>query len=191
MLAALLGQTTGCSILFVKGPPPEGMRGPNFHCTESNVAPLIDMMIASWQTVRIALALSASDADYRNSQLSRSDDVALGASLLALFAASSIIGFHQTSSCREALMGDDDPRPRPRPRRGASRQPPSWKLGPPPPSQEKLDEEEEERAVRARTAERARAAREAGGPDGGAPADDEPAVVPAKLPPPPRRADPE
>jgi hypothetical protein len=193
MLAALLGQATGCSILFVKGPPPEDERGRIVHCTESNVAPLIDMMIASYQTVRIAFALSASDADYRNSQLSRSDDVAIGASLLALFAASSIIGFHQTSACRDALLEAEYPSPPPRARPRASRPPPPRKLNPPTPAQQKLDEEEEERAVRARAADMARASRAADGPDGGAPPDDEPAVVPARPAPPatPQRADPE
>jgi hypothetical protein len=128
VLLALAGPASGCSFLFVTRPPPPAERGRNFDCTSSNVAPVIDTLIAGWQVIRTVIALSAPESAYTNAPLSRGADIGVGIGLLGLFAASAGTGYNATSECREALADSEPPSYRPRPR------PSSWKPAPPPPA---------------------------------------------------------
>src|SRR5689334_17744097 len=102
VLAALLaGAAMGCSALFVNRPPPREKRGRVVDCTSSNVAPIIDALIAGWQIVRIAVALSASDAKYDGAPITRRQDIALGGGALTVFGISSAYGFVSTAECRQ------------------------------------------------------------------------------------------
>jgi hypothetical protein len=190
LIAALVGPQAGCSFLFVQRPPPEeGRRRGEVNCTTSNVAPVIDMLVAGFQIVRTGLALSATEAQYRGAAISRDEDITLGVSLTALFAASMIAGFGMTSDCREAMGEDSYPASRPGPRPGASSRPAS-RIGPPPSSQRKQEDQEEEAAVQARSAERARAeAAQAGAAAAAAAAASHVGPAPAAAPAAPQRND--
>jgi len=107
----LMAPATGCSVLFVNTPPPPAQRPRVVECTSSNVAPIIDSLIAGWQVVRIGLALAASDADYTGSRfnITRGQDIALGGALLTTFGISAAWGFFQTGECREAMLDNEPP----------------------------------------------------------------------------------
>ena len=140
VLAAALvsGTTADCSVVFITPPPPTEERGAIVHCTSSDALPIVDLLVAGLQLVRVLFALQRTDADYANATISREPDLLLGASTLVAFGASSGYGFFQTSKCREVLAQDYDPDPRPPKGR---RSPARGKVGPPAPAQEKREDE--------------------------------------------------
>ena len=153
MALALTVPSAGCSFIFVTKPPAPEERPRNVDCTTSNVAPVIDTLIAGWQVLRTVIALTASESAYANAPIGRGADVGIGIGLFSLFAASAGTGFSWTSDCRE-MIGDSEPatsRPRPRPRL----QPPAGRLGPPPPRPQQPEEAAEETAAQARAAQMA------------------------------------
>jgi hypothetical protein len=201
--AVLSGSISACSYMFVNPPPSAEDRRPIVRCTSSNALPVADMLVGMLQVMRIAIASSATDADYAHSPIPREADIVIGVGLGVLFLSSSAVGLVETRKCREILAGSGGPDQRP-----WVRKPPSRPLSR---EQRKLEEAQEEAAVQARAAERARAARiDAGAPaqvDAGAPAEMDagaraeidagprvPVVVPAKPParsaPPPARSAP-
>jgi hypothetical protein len=82
-VATLVGSGTGCSMLFVKGPH-RNRRSGHIDCTKSNLAPLIDSLVAGWQIARIVIASRATDADYQNAAVGRTADLAIGVGMLGL-----------------------------------------------------------------------------------------------------------
>lgn len=179
--ATLAASTAGCSFLFVDPPPPLEDRPPIIHCTSSDILPVVDMLITAAQVMRTALALWASDAEYKTSAIPREADVGIGIGLSALFLSSSVVGFRETSKCREMRATPEEPDGRPRVR--GSR--PRLTVGAPP-LPRRQEEDAEERAVRVRAAEMARAERaRAERADAGSPA--EPDAGPT-VPVPPRPA---
>jgi len=139
LAVTLTGPVMGCSVLFVNAPPPPANRPRVVECTSSNVAPIIDSLIAGWQVLRIGLALAASDADYTGNRLNftRGQDIALGAGLLTIFGISATWGFFQTAECREALNDNAQPMSPPRAR------PPQQTPTPTPPTGQTQEEDEE------------------------------------------------
>jgi hypothetical protein len=135
MVAALVaGTNAGCSFVFLTPPPPTEERGAIVRCTSSDALPVVDLLIAGWQLVRVLFALNATDADYANGNIGRELDILIGGTALAAFGVSSGYGFSQTTKCREMLAQDYDPDPRP-PR--GRRPPVPGKVGPPAPAPEK------------------------------------------------------
>jgi hypothetical protein len=121
VMAVVLSSSPACSILFVKPPPPPGARGTIIHCTDWDLAPLADVLLAGLQAVRFMIAYSAKNSDFAGATFNREGTMVLSAGAFAVFAGSSIVGFHSTSECREALaQANEDPAPtrrrRPSPR---------------------------------------------------------------------------
>ena len=117
LAAWMSGSTLGCSFMFVSGPPDDQRGTRSLTCTTSRGWPIVDTLLASYQLVRTGVALSRSDADYANSQLSRGADIAIGASLLAVTALSAGVGYSAVSKCEEAHALADTWQPPPLPRR--------------------------------------------------------------------------
>jgi hypothetical protein len=100
-LSAVLN--SGCSFVMIPRTPPESRFGVDVRtCTTNRAAPVVDTMVAGLQVVRIAIAAGASEEDSRQAQLPREADIAIGASLLGLFAASAAVGYAHVNACKEA-----------------------------------------------------------------------------------------
>jgi hypothetical protein len=91
---------TDCSFAFVRGPAIEERPYPQGSCTTINVAPVLDVMIAGLQGVRLYYAATASEADYRDATLSQGADMTLTILLGSLAFASAVYGFSTTADCR-------------------------------------------------------------------------------------------
>jgi hypothetical protein len=111
VLAIWASLSSGCSFVFVDGPPPKKERG-YLRCTESMGWPTVDGVITGLQVVRTLYAASRSDADYEGSGLSRSGDIGFGIALTALFLTSTIVGAGRVNECRDAVEGHADGPPR-------------------------------------------------------------------------------
>ncbi|HMJ10348.1 MAG TPA: hypothetical protein VK524_03025 [Polyangiaceae bacterium] len=70
-------------------------------CTSSKALPTVDTVIAGLQLAGVAVAASANESDYEGSPITRKGDIALGATMAALFATSAVYGFTSTSRCDE------------------------------------------------------------------------------------------
>jgi hypothetical protein len=90
---------SGCSFLFVDGPPAQHQKMAYFDCTSSNALPVIDVALGGIYGIGAASELATS-VDSGTTSDRTSAFVALGAA--TLFVASGITGFSKTSSCREA-----------------------------------------------------------------------------------------
>lgn len=121
--------SSGCSFLFVKGPPDNVEKLPAsapITCTTNELAPVVDLLVTGFEVVRTIYAVKQSDRDYRNFPLSRNADIAFGAALSTTFGVSAIYGFNQTSACddaksaakarrkRESVFSEPTPSPPPR-----------------------------------------------------------------------------
>ena len=88
----LASQLAGCSLLFVRGPPPETQPATTaFTCTSRFTAPVLDLV---W----VAYVTAAVSADEQFGGLHGSD-YALG----ALWVGSAAYGFRKVSACRSAI----------------------------------------------------------------------------------------
>jgi hypothetical protein len=67
-------------------------------------------LVVGLEGLRTGVALSQTEADYKNLPLSRSTDVAFGAGFMALYAASAVYGFYQVNRCQEAHAEYERPR---------------------------------------------------------------------------------
>jgi hypothetical protein len=98
----------GCSFTFVT-PPPSRSAGseprPNVECTTSNVAPIVDSVVTSYETFRVAYAAFGPDSAYRDSPIPRDADLALGVAFGGAFLASAIYGYVNTARCRRLRDG--------------------------------------------------------------------------------------
>jgi len=94
LAVSLVATTSGCSLLFVNGPPPEGISAAR-GCTTSNVAPVLDMGAAAlWGIATVA------------GEVVDGDETATRATagvITAIYGTSGIVGFGKTSRCREAI----------------------------------------------------------------------------------------
>lgn len=97
----------GCSYIFVTGPPPVEQRHSDLvaDCSTGTFLPFLDMGIGGYQIFRTAVAVGASDHEYAAAPISREADVAFGIGLSALFVASAIYGFGETSACSDYIAG--------------------------------------------------------------------------------------
>jgi hypothetical protein len=106
---AWLGLWCGaCSLVFSAPPPAGAERGqarPFVDCSTSNVAPIIDSVLASYELVGSGLALAADDDDYRKYPISRRTDIALGLGFAAAFVGSAVYGYSSAARCRRVKHG--------------------------------------------------------------------------------------
>jgi hypothetical protein len=99
---------SGCSLLFVHGPPENHQQLRSFHCTESEFAPEMDTVLAVLQTLNFAFANSQSDAEWNRNfpggdpPFSHSAALPLYAVFAVVEAISAGYGYQTVSSCREA-----------------------------------------------------------------------------------------
>lgn len=87
--------SSGCSLVFVTPPSPPSRRD----CTTSRLAPVLDSVLAGYQTVRTVHAIAAPDDLYERLGVPREADIAAGASLTALFLGSAVYGYVNTAAC--------------------------------------------------------------------------------------------
>ncbi len=106
LLSIALAGPSGCSALFVEGPPPDHARLRYFDCTSSRAAQTVDMILGG---VMVLAALGAAqDSSAEPSARLTVNLVAAG------LVGSAIYGTVRTDSCREAKsdlmarMGDSD-----------------------------------------------------------------------------------
>jgi len=118
LVSTSLVPASGCSALFVRPLPENYQHMARVRCTRNTTAPVIDTLVAGLEAIRTAYAFGLSESDYNGMPLTRSTDILVGASFVAVYGASAAYGFYATNKCREAL-DDDSPRPRSpvRPRR--------------------------------------------------------------------------
>ena len=123
---------SGCSYLFVSGPPTNHAQMGSFECSESNAWPVID---AIWAGLNGIGAASAASDDQNPNQ---GQVVAVGLAWLAVSGISAIYGFTKVSDCHAAKRLRDEryyperiavPAPTPVP---VSAAPGAWGAVPPP-----------------------------------------------------------
>jgi hypothetical protein len=100
IFAAILG--TGCSFLFVNGPPRDHERRASFTCTESNAWPVVD---AIWAGLNGIGAASAA-----NDEMNPDKDqiIAVGVGWLLVSGISAVYGFGKVSDCKTATGHRDE-----------------------------------------------------------------------------------
>lgn len=91
---------TGCSFLFVHGPPPDHERLPYFDCSSSNVLPVLDALYAGVAGIDAAVAASGTRA-FSTTSSARTDAFLLAGEAV-IVGASAAYGFSKTSDCRKA-----------------------------------------------------------------------------------------
>jgi hypothetical protein len=109
---------SGCSFLFVKGPPEQHAQMAIFDCSDSNAWPAIDLIWAGLNGLGAASA-AGDDANPQQDQI-----VAVGLAWLAVSGFSAIYGFSKVGQCERAKRTRDErylgggvaaPTPAPRP----------------------------------------------------------------------------
>jgi hypothetical protein len=100
-IAALALVASGCSFVFVEGPPSNYQHMTDFHCTSSEVPPMIDAILVGANALSLSLVASH---QYRIQDESVEKTViAIDAVLIAVHVASAIYGFVRTETCQEAM----------------------------------------------------------------------------------------
>ncbi len=93
---------SGCSFVFVEGPPPPERRVGLVRCTTSSVAPVIDLVLVAMQAFRFFQAATGDEVEYQN-DMGISREIGIWSSLAfgTLYTSSAIWGFNTVSHCRE------------------------------------------------------------------------------------------
>lgn len=94
--AAFIG--SGCSFLFVNGPPAHHEQMRYFDCSSSNVIPVLDVIWAGLNGLGAANAFSKDEDEMEN----RNTVIAVGFMWLAVSGASAIYGFTTVADCKGA-----------------------------------------------------------------------------------------
>jgi hypothetical protein len=100
--------TTGCSFLFVHGPPDHPSHSRVVDCTSSRLAPILDTIFATGEVVRIGVDIAASDDAFASAPIKKDADIGLGAVFGGLFLSSAVYGYIKTARCSEAVRGQSD-----------------------------------------------------------------------------------
>lgn len=107
-MASIVGlalSSTGCSLVFVHGPPSGHESMPAFACTESTVLPVLDAVGTAGSLVAAATARDDDpdeDRGYLVPVLSAQQNVAANLGLAAALGVSAWVGFRRVAACREA-----------------------------------------------------------------------------------------
>jgi hypothetical protein len=106
LAAALVWTSTGCSLLYVKGPQPDVNPPPP--CTTSNALPVEDLILTG-----SAVVVLATGAIIHANETEETIDHGKGAGLMVaggigalLFGTSAIVGYGRTSDCRAWLESE-------------------------------------------------------------------------------------
>jgi len=107
MVAVAVMWLSGCSFIFVSGPPTNHEQLPYFSCSESRAAPVVDTILAALQALNLATAASVSDQQWSDNfngdpPFSRGAAVPLYVGTTLFTAASAYYGYKNTGDCREA-----------------------------------------------------------------------------------------
>jgi hypothetical protein len=96
--------TNGCSFLFVDGPPPNARKLRAFNCTTSNSWPTTDVILGGLTLLDGLGAVTSASQSSTYGGNNNGNYIAAGVALggAALFAASAVSGYKDTSACREA-----------------------------------------------------------------------------------------
>ena len=118
LVAVLPLATSACGWLLVQGPPTGHEQMSAFSCTESDVAPALDLVWGGLNVVGAALAASSPDSYENPGQI---EAVGIGWGVVSGMSAMS--GFKKAKECREALRRlqarlSQAPRPQPAPAAG-------------------------------------------------------------------------
>lgn len=97
----LVSLPSGCSFMFVKGPPSNHAEVASFECSDSNAWPALD---AIWAGLNGLGAVSAAGDD---NNPDHDQIVAVGLTWLAISGISAIYGFSKVSQCSEAKRQRD------------------------------------------------------------------------------------
>lgn len=122
MVAAVSTMTagTGCSLMFVHGPPEPrspGM-GASTDCTTSVALPVLDTVLSAYLLLNMIVNINRPASSFgMNGEAVKSGSIAFGATFTGLAAASAGVGYSRVSACKDYLYGQDDWTPAPRPRR--------------------------------------------------------------------------
>jgi hypothetical protein len=96
-VASLLTSSSGCSLIFVDGPPDQHRQLAYFDCTSSNLAPVVDMVMGGAEGIAVLGSAADTSASFHNNS-----DLIAPAITAAAFVASGIIGFRRVAECKEA-----------------------------------------------------------------------------------------
>jgi len=94
-LVTLVTHATGCSLAFVKKAPPEVPAGAWVECTESKVAPVVDVVFGGSMVLG---AVGISQVEDRNREAAQVAGVIYGLAGLGLLY-SAFVGFRETGRC--------------------------------------------------------------------------------------------
>jgi len=98
LLVAMTPGLAGCSLLFTKAPPQGYEQMNSFNCTESQVAPVLDVVWGGLNLLGTLMIASEPEA-YQDA----SQRMVVGFAWTALSATSAAVGFSNTTKCRTAM----------------------------------------------------------------------------------------
>jgi hypothetical protein len=112
-IAVLAIVTSGCSFLFVSGPPANHTKVPYFECSSSNWAPIVDTVVAALQIANVVVAAKDTDQQWHdmycaptdttcNAPFSRGAAIPAYIGFSALAAASLYYGYTRVAACKSA-----------------------------------------------------------------------------------------
>jgi len=93
----MLASQTGCSLLFTNPPPENHAQLNSFSCTESEAAPILDVIWAGLNLMGAVVIAGNPDAYEDPDQA-----VAIGLAWTAVSTGSAVFGFSNTKKCRQA-----------------------------------------------------------------------------------------
>ncbi|HVV52659.1 MAG TPA: hypothetical protein VHO06_23565 [Polyangia bacterium] len=95
---------SGCSFLFVNGPPPQpSERGQDLDCTSSYGIPAVDTGLAVLGLMFLSLGVLPSGG------LSHNERILVGATTPFILGVSAIAGYERVAACRDALDQAEPP----------------------------------------------------------------------------------
>lgn len=98
---------SGCSFVFVSGPPSNHAQLASFSCSESRVAPVLDTIMAVLQALNFVYAASIDDQQWDDNYdgdppIGRGTVIPLYAAAALLATGSAYYGYKRTGDCRDA-----------------------------------------------------------------------------------------
>jgi hypothetical protein len=101
---------SGCSFLFVKGPPDNHAQMATFDCSESRAWPVFDTVWAALNGLGAVSAASGPPMPQQNQQQGADRDtvMAVGFTWLVVSGASAIFGYNQVGACNKAKRERDE-----------------------------------------------------------------------------------
>jgi len=89
---------SGCSFVFVEGPPARYLEMDSFTCTEGNAVPIVDALWGGGS------ALGAINAWIEPTTRDRTEIMLLGSGMALVATGSAVVGFRRRAACRAARL---------------------------------------------------------------------------------------